>query len=73
MGTIIKNSALCLNCKTILVSKHDTDFQKCMCGAIWIDGGKSRLLRGGDLAFFKDRSLTLKDGERGTVQDDTEH
>jgi hypothetical protein len=60
MGTIIKNSARCRKCNSIIESKHRHDFVWCKCQSIAVDGGKDYLKRTGypedfeDLSEFKD-------------------
>lgn len=36
---LVKNSAMCLKCKEVLVSRTRHDFVTCKCGAVSIDGG----------------------------------
>lgn len=43
--TILKNSARCLNCHTLLVSKHYGDFHNCSCGQFAINGGTQQIQR----------------------------
>jgi hypothetical protein len=50
MTTVVEiNKAQCGVCKDIIESKHRHDFVYCKCGAIFVDGGKDYLRRGGDL------------------------
>ena len=56
---LIRNAARCLNCKTIIESKHRHDFVVCPCfkdevgnTGIFIDGGHDYIRRGGCLANF---------------------
>ena len=44
------NRAKCLKCGDIIVSKHHYDFQRCKCGAIFVDGGNDYWRCGGDLS-----------------------
>ena len=44
---ILRNRAKCLKCKTIIESKTRHDFKFCQCGAVFVDGGKDYLRRGG--------------------------
>jgi len=46
---ILKNKAQCNKCKEIIESKHRHDFRQCKCGAIFVDGGKDYIRRGGEL------------------------
>lgn len=39
----------CLKCNDIIKSEHAHDFQKCKCGACFIDGGNERTRLGGNL------------------------
>jgi hypothetical protein len=70
MTRIAKNSALCLKCNSIITSRFEAEHESCECGAIWIEGGHVKLIRGGDMAYFKDRSITVEDGDRCTVKED---
>jgi hypothetical protein len=47
--TILKNKAQCKICEDIIESTHVHDFRECKCGAIFVDGGKDYLRRGGEL------------------------
>lgn len=42
---IIRNSALCLECHTEVISQHRHDFVRCKCGAVAVDGGQAYLKR----------------------------
>jgi hypothetical protein len=44
---ILKNKAQCVLCKDIIESTYRHDFVECKCGAIFVDGGKDYLRRGG--------------------------
>lgn len=44
---IMKNKAQCVKCKDIIESLYRHDFKQCKCGAIFVDGGKDYLRRGG--------------------------
>lgn len=48
MARIISNKAKCLKCNTVVESKHTHDFVNCKCGAMFVDGGKDYLRRGGE-------------------------
>lgn len=54
--TIPRNSALCLRCGDEIESRHVHDFVRCSCEAIFVDGGKDYLRRGGS-SLLKDTSL----------------
>ena len=45
---ILKNKAQCILCKDIIESIHRHDFIYCKCGAIFVDGGRDYLRRGGE-------------------------
>ena len=45
---IIRNIARCKLCKDVIESGHVHDFKFCKCGAIFVDGGKHYLRRGGN-------------------------
>lgn len=49
MEKIITNKAQCKICKSIIESKHRHDWVSCKCEAIFVDGGKDYLRRGGSL------------------------
>ena len=52
---IIRNSIRCLKCDTEIVSESRHDFQRCPCGACFVDGGHSyRRIGGSD---YEDTSL----------------
>lgn len=53
---ILKNAAKCLACEDVIESKSVHDFVQCSCGAIFVDGGKSYLRRGGNLELLEDLS-----------------
>lgn len=57
---IIKNAAECLKCGDVVESKHVHDFRFCKCGAIAVDGGHEYLKRCGELAWYRDVSITEK-------------
>lgn len=44
---IIVNKAQCAKCEDIIESTHRHDFVWCKCKAIFVDGGKDYLRRGG--------------------------
>ena len=43
---IESNKVQCLNCGTVIESKHTHDLVICPCGDVYVDGGKSYLKRG---------------------------
>lgn len=51
---ILHNRAQCKKCGDIIESTHRHDFKRCSCGAIFVDGGKEYIRRGGDLASIID-------------------
>ena len=57
---IIRNAAQCTQCNTIIESKYRHDFQSCQCGAIFVDGGKEYLRRGGEAKDFIDLSQYME-------------
>ena len=57
---IIRNAAQCTQCNTIIESKYRHDFQSCQCGAIFVDGGKEYLRRGGKPEHFMDLSQYME-------------
>lgn len=42
---IVKNSAMCKDCKDILTSRYRHDFQMCSCGNLAVDGGHDYIKR----------------------------
>lgn len=50
------NKARCKKCGDVIESKYRHDFQWCKCGAIFVDGGKVYLRRGGDPNDFEELS-----------------
>ena len=48
------NKAECLNCHDVIESKTVHDWVACHCGAIFVDGGKHYLRRGGEMNMIKD-------------------
>lgn len=54
---ILRNSAVCLECKEEIVSRHRHDHVSCKCGDMSVDGGLYYLKRGGN---YLDTSLTTK-------------
>lgn len=58
---IKRNAAQCLKCNDIIESKYRNDFVSCMCGAIFVDGGKDYLRCGGDFSKMKDMTEYYED------------
>jgi len=46
-GKLTRNAARCLECKTVVESKHVHDWVQCPCGAMFVDGGLEYVRRGG--------------------------
>lgn len=65
-GDIFLNSAQCLECGEILVSKNRHDFVKCSCdNQVHVDGGSWYLKRGGmDLSKIKELSVLFNDANK---------
>lgn len=55
---IIRNAAECSLCHNIIESTFRHDFVRCECGAIFVDGGKDYLRRGGELKNIIEMSET---------------
>ena len=53
---IIVNKIRCKKCEDIIESVHRHDFRFCKCGAVFVDGGKDYLRRGGKLTAYEDLS-----------------
>lgn len=51
---LTKNAARCINCNTIIESKHVHDFRWCQCKTIFVDGGLEYARRGGNLDMLDD-------------------
>ena len=56
---ILKNSAMCGDCRQEIVSRHKHDYITCSCGQLSIDGGSSYLKRNGN--HYVDTSLSSED------------
>lgn len=54
---IIVNKIKCNLCGDEIESTSGHDFKYCKCGAVYIDGGKRYLRRGGDLNSITDLSV----------------
>jgi hypothetical protein len=59
--TILSNKAQCAKCKDIIESTHRHDWVSCSCGAIFVDGGKDYLRRGGNPEDFIELSERTED------------
>jgi hypothetical protein len=46
MSHILKNAVQCKHCGDTIESTHRHDFQRCTCGAVFVDGGLDYLRRG---------------------------
>lgn len=58
---IISNKAECRECRDVIESKSVHDYRSCKCGAIFVDGGREYLRRGGkSLDLIKDLSETIQ-------------
>lgn len=53
---ILRNRARCLVCNTTIESRHVHDWVPCPCGAIFVDGGREYLRRGGKLERLEEMS-----------------
>ena len=58
---ILKNKVQCKKCEDIIESKHVHDFRRCKCGAIFVDGGRDYLRRGG----FREDIIELSETDEG--------
>jgi len=64
---IYVNRARCKKCGDVIESKSVHDFKQCKCGAIFTDGGKDYIRRGGkDLNDIEDLSLAAYDIKLGS-------
>lgn len=55
---ISRNSAMCLECNTEIVSTHRHDFVSCPCGNVHVDGGNDYMKRGvRDFNKYRDTSI----------------
>jgi hypothetical protein len=57
---VVVNKCQCAKCLDIIESTHGHDFVWCKCGAIFTDGGKSYIRRGGSLEDIIDMSETYE-------------
>jgi len=55
---VVCNKCQCAKCLDIIESKYGHDFVRCKCGAIFTDGGKGYIRRGGELEDIIDLSET---------------
>jgi len=55
---ILKNKAQCVKCGDIIESIYRHDFKSCKCGAIFVDGGRDYLRRGGEFEDIIELSET---------------
>ena len=54
INKIIHNRCKCKLCGDIIESKSVHDFVPCSCGAIYTDGGKEYIRRGGQMDMIED-------------------
>jgi hypothetical protein len=57
----------CLKCGTTRVSLYTHDFQRCQCGACFIDGGRSYTRIGGHPTDFEMVEIEVPDLPRATA------
>lgn len=57
---IVRNMGKCRLCGDIIESTFRHDFVRCSCGAVFVDGGKDYLRRGGELINFVEMSVTVE-------------
>lgn len=53
----MRNILECLSCNDIIESTHRHDFVRCECGAVFTDGGRDYVRRGGKLELMNDLSI----------------
>jgi len=59
---IVRNSAKCRKCGDEIESRSVHDFVYCSCGAIFVDGGREYLRRGGaSLDDIEDTSIEVEE------------
>lgn len=58
---IVRNSAKCRKCGDEIESRSAHDFVQCSCGAIFVDGGRDYLRRGGELEDIQDTSIEVEE------------
>jgi hypothetical protein len=67
-NTIMHNKAKCKKCDSVIESIHRHDWKSCKCGAIFVDGGKSYIRRGGKLEDIEELSeFILTESEANTA------
>jgi len=60
---IIENKAKCRKCGEVVESKHRHDWVACKCEAIYVDGGKDYIRRGGKLEDIEELSTFAKNDD----------
>ena len=68
MNEII-NKIKCRLCDDIIESKHRHDLVRCKCGAVFTDGGKDYMRRGGDPKNIIDLSTYANPTKRNEEND----
>ena len=58
MEKILHNKIRCRKCGEVIESKSVHDFKYCKCGAVFVDGGREYLRRGGALGDIEELSET---------------
>jgi hypothetical protein len=53
---ILRNCCRCRRCGDVIESKHVHDYRSCICGAIFTDGGRDYIRRGGSIDEIEDLS-----------------
>lgn len=66
MIKIVCNKAKCKCCQSVIESTNRHHLCFCSCGAIYVDGGKDYLRRGGHLENIEELSEYLDDGNDDT-------
>lgn len=61
MMKIISNKARCRKCGEVIESYSVHDFVQCRCKAIFVDGGKEYLRRGGELEDIEELSEYIEE------------
>lgn len=57
------NRIKCRYCRDVIISEHRHDFNRCKCGAVYVDGGKDYLKRGGEPSAAIEMSIYEEDDE----------
>ena len=66
---IVSNKAKCKRCNTVAESHHRHHLCFCTCGAIYVDGGKDYLRRGGrDLSMLEELSEFIQVDDSNQTQ-----